>query len=115
MPPPVLVDTAHSFDAMLADLSAQPAIALDTESNSLYRYHYRVCLIQVSTADTDYLLDPLRLTDIEPFGQVLADRHIQKVFHAAENEILMLKRDFAFGFANIFDTMLAARILGWRQ
>ncbi len=46
---------------------------------------------------------------------MLADPAIQKVFHAAENDILMLKRDFDFGFANIFDTMLAARILGWRQ
>lgn len=100
---------------MMAVLSAQPALALDTESNSLYRYHYRVCLIQISTEDTDYLLDPLRLADIQALGEVLADPRIQKVFHAAENDILMLKRDFAFGFANIFDTMLAARILGWRQ
>ena len=115
LPPPVLVDTPTGFDSMMAALSSQPALALDTESNSLYRYHYRVCLIQISTSDTDYLLDPLRLPVIEPLGDLLADRHIQKVFHAAENDILMLKRDFDFGFANIFDTMLAARILGWRQ
>ncbi len=115
LPLPVLVDTPRGFDAMMAVLSTQPALALDTESNSLYRYHYRVCMIQISTADTDYLLDPLRLPDIQPLGEVLADRQIQKVFHAAENDILMLKRDFDFGFANIFDTMLAARILGWRQ
>lgn len=100
---------------MIEALSDQPALAVDTESNSLYRYHYRVCMIQISTVDTDYLLDPLRLTDIRAFGKLLADPAIQKVFHAAENDILMLKRDFAFGFANIFDTMLAARILGRRQ
>jgi ribonuclease D len=111
----VLVDTPRGFDAMMAVLSSQPALALDTESNSLYRYHYRVCMIQISTPDTDYLLDPLRLSDMQPLGDLLADSRIEKVFHAAENDILMLKRDFAFGFANIFDTMLAARILGWRQ
>lgn len=115
LPPPVLVDTPGGFDAMMAALSVQPALALDTESNSLYRYHYRVCLVQISTPDTDYLLDPLRLADIRALGEVLADPGIQKVFHAAENDILTLKRDFAFDFANIFDTMLAARILGWRQ
>ena len=38
---------------------------------------------------------------------MLADPQIEKVFHAAENDILMLKRDFGFSFANIFDTMLA--------
>jgi len=100
---------------MLEHLVGQPALALDTESNSLYRYHYRVCLIQISSASRDYLLDPIRLTHLEPFGSILADPAIQKVFHAAENDILMLKRDFGFGFASIFDTMLAARILGWPQ
>lgn len=100
---------------MMSALSAQPELALDTESNSLYRYHYRVCLIQISTADMDYLVDPLRLADMQPLGELLADGRIQKVFHAAENDILMLKRDYGFAFANIFDTMLAARILGWRQ
>jgi ribonuclease D len=115
LPPPVLVDTPGAFDSMLAHLSTEPAVALDTESNSLYRYHYRVCLIQISTATADYLLDPLRLRDIQPLGDLLADPAIQKVFHAAENDVLMLKRDFDFSFANLFDTMQAARILGWRQ
>ncbi len=112
---PVLIDTPAAFASMLGILSTQPALALDTESNSLYRYHYRVCLIQISTIDVDFLVDPLRLHDIAPLGKILADATIQKVFHAAENDILMLKRDFGFSFANIFDTMLAARILGWSQ
>ena len=50
LPPPVLVDTPGAFDSMMAVLSLEPALALDTESNSLYRYHYRVCMIQISTA-----------------------------------------------------------------
>jgi ribonuclease D len=115
LPPPVLVDSAAGFATMIETLARQPALALDTESNSLYRYHYRVCVVQISTLDTDFLLDPLRLRDVSPLGDILADPTIQKVFHAAENDILMLKRDFDFSFANIFDTMLAARILGWRQ
>ncbi len=115
LPPPVLVDTPSAFDAMIESLLGEPAVALDTESNSLYRYHYRVCMIQISTASTDYLLDPLRLRDVQRLGEVLREARIQKVFHAAENDILMLKRDFDFSFANVFDTMLAARILGWRQ
>ena len=115
LPAPVLIDTPAAFASMLDTLCTQTALALDTESNSLYRYHYRVCLIQISTTDVDFLLDPLRLHDIEPLGKILANETVQKVFHAAENDILMLKRDFGFSFANIFDTMLAARILGWSQ
>jgi len=115
LPPAVLVDSRASFNEMMAALRQQPALALDTESDSLYRYFYRVCLIQISLPDVDYLVDPLRVPDLEPLGALLADPAHEKVFHAAENDILMLKRDFGFSFANLFDTMVAARILGWRQ
>ncbi len=115
LPPAVLVDSRASFDQMMAALREQPALALDTESDSLYRYFYRVCLIQISLPDMDYLVDPLRVPDLEPLGALLADPGYQKVFHAAENDIITLKRDFGFSFANLFDTMVAARILGWRQ
>lgn len=115
LPPAALVDSPAAFQAMLDDISGEPALALDTESNSLYRYFYKVCLIQISTSRADYLVDPLRLPDIAPLGTLLADPTRLKILHAAENDILMLKRDFSFAFANIFDTMLAARILGWPQ
>ncbi len=115
LPSPRLVDTPKAFADMLAASTGEPVLALDTESDSLYRYFYRVCLIQISTSSADYLLDPLRLPDLRPLGTILADPNIEKVFHAAENDILVLKRDFQFDFANIFDTMLAARILGWPQ
>jgi len=111
--PPVLVDTQSAFAKVLAALRDEPALALDTESDSFYRYFYKVCLIQISTPSMDYLLDPLRLPDLTPLGTLLADPSIEKVFHAAKNDILVLKRDFQFDFANIFDTMIAARILGW--
>lgn len=115
LPPPILVDSPQAFDQMVAVLAKEPAIALDTESDSLYRYFYRVCLIQISTRRNDYLVDPLRLSDLTPLAACLADPKVEKIFHAAENDILLLKRDFGFTFANVFDTMLAARILGWPQ
>ena len=115
LPPPVLVDSTAAFDEMNRALAGQPLLALDTESDSLYRYFFKVGLVQISTPATDYLVDPLRLPDLAPLGRLMADPAVEKVFHAAENDILTLKRDFGFRFANVFDTMLAARILGWRQ
>lgn len=115
LPPPILVDSPQAFDRMVAALAGEQAIALDTESDSLYRYFYKVCLIQISTRQNDYLVDPLRFSDLKPLAVFLADPEVEKIFHAAENDILMLKRDFGFAFANVFDTMLAARILGWPQ
>jgi ribonuclease D len=115
LPQARLIDTPVAFTALMVELEDQPILALDTESDSLYRYFYKVCLIQLSTLMADYIIDPLSLHDLAPLGQLMADPTITKVFHAAENDILVLKRDFGFAFANVFDTMLAARILGWRQ
>ena len=113
--PSVLVDLPESFDLMLGALAGEPVIGLDTESDSLYRYFPRVCLIQVSTRQADYVVDPLSVPDLAPLGALLADPGVEKVFHAAENDILALKRGFGFEFAHVFDTMLAARILGYRR
>ncbi|HEX9091982.1 MAG TPA: HRDC domain-containing protein, partial [Anaerolineales bacterium] len=96
-------------------LSNQPILAVDTESNSLFAYREQVCLIQFSTPEADYLVDPLVLSDLSPLGPIFADPHIQKTFHAAEYDLLCLKRDFGFSFKNLFDTMLAARILGRKE
>ncbi|MBN1138336.1 MAG: HRDC domain-containing protein, partial [Anaerolineae bacterium] len=85
----------------------------DTESNSLYVYREQVCLIQISTPDTDYLIDPLALADLSALGPLLADAQVLKVFHGAEYDLITLYRDFGFTVANLFDTMWASRILGW--
>jgi ribonuclease D len=93
-------------------LRDESIIAVDTESNSLYAYRERVCLIQFSTSQDDFLVDPLVLDDLSALAPIFADPRIEKVFHAAEYDLLCLNRDFDFQCANIFDTMLAARILG---
>ena len=100
------------LEKMFADLSKQRILAVDTESNSLYVYREQVCLIQISTMKVDYLIDPLALPDLSLIGPIFADEKIVKIFHAAEYDLICLKRDFDFHFAAIFDTMMAGRILG---
>jgi len=111
---PVWVDTPDGLNQLLSKLTAQKVIAVDTESDSLYSYFEKVCLLQFSTPQTDYLLDPLNV-DIAPLADLFANPAIEKIFHAAEYDILSLKRDYNFTFDNLFDTMLAARILGWKR
>lgn len=115
LPPPVLVNDDDGFRQLVRDLGQYPVVAIDTESNSLHAYREQVCLIQFSTPARDYIVDPLRLADLSPLAPVCADISRQKVFHAAEYDIICLKRDYQFEFANIFDTMSAARTLGWPQ
>lgn len=106
------IDQPSAFQSMLADLLNQPVIAVDTESNSLFAYQEQVCLIQFSTGEADYLVDPLALEDLSGLGEVFADSRIEKVFHAAEYDLICLTRDFGFNFTNLFDTMIAGRTLG---
>ncbi len=111
--PPALIAAPSHLDAMLAEISAETMLAVDTESDSLYSYFEKVCLLQFSTREHDYVVDPLILQDVAALGPLFANPQIEKVFHAAEYDILCLKRDYHFGFENLFDTMIAARILGW--
>ncbi|HEY3473194.1 MAG TPA: ribonuclease D, partial [Anaerolineales bacterium] len=113
LPPPVWVDQANIFQAMVADLVTQPRLAVDTESNSLHAYREQVCLIQFSTPRTDYVVDPLALEDMSALGPLFSNPKIEKIFHAAEYDLICLRRDFDFQFSNLFDTMHAARILGY--
>lgn len=99
---------------MLKTLLKEPCVGVDTESNSFYRYRERVCLIQISTRDVDYVVDPLAV-DVRPLGQLFASSPVEKVFHAAEYDIMCLKRDYGFAFASVFDTMVACRLLGERR
>jgi len=113
LPPPVWVDRQDKFNHMVAELSAQSRIAVDTESNSLHAYREQVCLVQFSTPKKDYVVDPLVLQDLSALAPIFANPKIEKIFHAAEYDLLCLKRDFGFEFFNLFDTMQAARILGY--
>lgn len=115
LPPPIWVATQAGLRQVAQELLHHRQVAVDTESNGLHAYQEQVCLIQFSTEEADYLIDPLALDDLSALAPIFADPGIEKVFHAAEYDILCLKRDFGFQFENLFDTMLAARILGKPQ
>lgn len=123
---PKLVQSHTKYAQFLRHVSGQPWLALDTESDSLFRYAPRVCLIQITapaepawnsslsspTDVVDYLIDPLQLRKLPELGEILADDTTDIILHAAENDILTLQRDLGFRLRRLYDTQLAARILG---
>jgi ribonuclease D len=113
LPLPTLVRSADALEEMLSRLMVELAVAVDTESNSLYAYNERVCLLQFSVPGEDYLVDPLAVEDLSPLGTLFGEPAVEKVFHAAEYDVMVLRRDFGFEFTSLFDTMIASRILGW--
>ncbi len=99
-----------ALEALLADVKREPSVALDTESNSFHVYRERVCLLQISTRRSDWVVDPLAI-DIRPLGEVLTDGR-EVVLHGADYDVRCLKREYAWSFPHLFDTMAAARRLG---
>src|SRR5262245_9200776 len=115
LPPPILVADDDSLGRLAGALASCPVVAVDTESNSLHAYREQVCLIQFSIPTADYIVDPIALPNVTPLAPFFANPEQQKVFHGAEYDLLCLRRDYGFAFTNVFDTMSAARTLGWPQ
>src|ERR1019366_512373 len=94
--PPILVADEDTLAQLARALAPYPVVAVDTESNSLHAYPERECLIQFPRPDADYTLDPLTLPDLSPLAPFFANPDQQKVFHAAEYDLICLKRDYHF-------------------
>ncbi|MCB8978124.1 MAG: HRDC domain-containing protein [Ardenticatenaceae bacterium] len=113
LPPHKLITTQSDWRFCLEKLQAEPRLAIDLEANSMYAYREEVCLIQITIPGQDYVIDPLGVSDLSGLGDIVQNPEIEKVFHAAEYDLTLLKRQFGWQLQNLFDTMWAARILGY--
>lgn len=107
------VRTPEELGVLADRLRGAQAVGLDTESDSLHSFPEKVCLVQVSEeSGAVSLVDPLALGDLSPLAPICADPSIVKIFHGASYDLASMKRSFGFGFASLFDTMIAAQFLG---
>jgi ribonuclease D len=107
------IRTREELAALAEGLPGCRALALDSESDSLYHHFEKVCLVQLATDRGDaYLIDTLALKDLSALAGPFADPGTLKVMHGADYDVTTLKRDFGIHFAGLFDTMIAARFLG---
>lgn len=110
-----LITAKEHLEELCVEFAKCDRLAFDTESNGFYAHKEKVCLIQISTPTEDFIVDPIAFKDISALGPLFADPKIEKLFHAGEYDVLCLKRDYGFTFANLYDTMIAARILGTKE
>jgi ribonuclease D len=112
----VLIECEAELRALAKDLMREKVIAVDTEADSFYHYFDKTCLVQIASSEGIFLVDPLALggaSELAPLAPVFASKRIRKIFHAAEYDLFVLKRDCGFEFANLFDTMISAQLLGY--
>jgi ribonuclease D len=108
-----VIDTEQRLAVFLPDLRAATWVAVDTEADSLHAYPEKVCLIQISTISGDQLVDPLARLNLGPMLEALSGHEL--IMHGADYDLRLLRRHHEFVPGAIFDTMLAARLLGLRQ
>lgn len=113
--PFTVATTPTQLNELAQRLAKEAQLGVDTESNSLHAYKERLCLLQFSTDKEDAVVDPLAIRDLSPLAGLFASTEVEKIFHAAEYDLIVLNRDYGFPIANIFDTMIAARILGRKK
>lgn len=106
------VETAGELAALITAARGEPRVAMDTEAASFHRYRDRIYLLQLSTAATTALIDPLALSDLTPVGGLLTDPHVEKIFHDADYDLRVLDRDYGFHAVRLFDTRIAAQLAG---
>ncbi len=87
-------------------------MGVDTESSGYYTYFSELCLIQITTGQYNYIIDPLSDLKMDKLGDLFNNPAITKIFHSAPSDIQELKRRFEWDFNGIFDTFLACRMLG---
>ncbi len=105
-----VIDTESKLAGFLENLRAATWVAVDTEADSLHAYPEKVCLIQVSTVAGDELVDPLSEINLAPFLETLGGHEL--LMHGADYDLRLLEKHHRFIPASIFDTMLAARLIG---
>ncbi|HSJ14093.1 MAG TPA: ribonuclease D [Longimicrobiales bacterium] len=106
------VTEAAELTRVASAIRAADLVGVDTEAAGYHRYHDRICLLQVSTRSETFIVDTLALADIEPLRHALENPALETVFHDADYDLRLLSRDFGVRVRNLFDTKVAAQLLG---
>ncbi|TVR14040.1 MAG: hypothetical protein EA401_05295 [Planctomycetota bacterium] len=113
------VRSPEQLHALSESLAAAQWIAVDTESNSMFVYRERVCLIQLNIEGQLVLIDPFELPQgadgLGPLARALANPDQTIYLHGGEYDVVCLQRDYSLHIQAVFDTQQAASLLGWRK
>ena len=108
-----LIANAAQLRELVVQIEPHDRIALDTEADSLHCYREKLCLLQISAPGQDYMVDPLADLSFQPLFALLEKKEI--VLHGSDFDLRLLRRAFEFKAHRIFDTVIAARLLGIQE
>lgn len=106
------VQTQAQLEAVIERLFGVPLVAADTEAAGYHRYFDRVCLLQLSTRQSTFVIDTLAVKELAGLKPIFGDPASETVFHDADYDLRLLHRDFGITVRGLFDTKIAAQFLG---
>lgn len=109
------VATVKALEAAVSHLKTRTEMAVDVEADSMFHFREKVCLIQIATTDTVFIIDPLSMNTLSSIEPLFKSQKIRKIFHGADYDVRSLYRDFGIDIHNLFDTELASRFLGLKE
>jgi ribonuclease D len=110
-----LVETPADLEELGAHVARCASVALDTEANSMFAYRERTCILQLTARGRSAIVDVLAVEDLGPLRRALDREDVEVVLHGGDYDITVLTRDHDFRFRRVFDTMIAATLLGDAQ
>ncbi len=105
------IETSLQLEQFAQDNQDITWLGFDTEFISEKRFYPMLCLIQVITEHGIYVLDTLRLDNLDPFLAFIENPDILKITHAGDNDYRLLNALYGTYPKNLFDTQLAAGFL----
>ena len=111
-PTAAYLDTDAAVERWLGSIRSSAILALDTEGASFHRFVDRVYLLQLSTRDQHAIIDPLPIAAPALLGDLVQDPAVEIVFHDADYDLRLLRQDYGWQVRNVFDTRIAAQLLG---
>lgn len=109
-----VITTTDDLAAFTKTLRQQPFVAVDTEFMREKTYWPILCLIQAAAGDAEAIVDPLADNlDLSPFLEMMTDKKVVKVFHAARQDLEIFHRLIGDVPTPLFDTQIAAMACGF--
>ncbi len=113
LPVPQYVDTPAKLERLCQVLATSPWLAIDTEFLRESTYYPEFCLLQIAGEGALACVDPLRLFDLTPLWQLIYQPDKLKVFHAGRQDLEIFYHLNGRLPRPVFDTQLAAQLLGY--
>ena len=110
---PGVIASSAQLAELVSKIKSFDRIAVDTEADSLHSYFEKLCLLQLSFDGQDHLIDTLAGFDLAPLAAAFAEKEI--VLQGADFDLRLMRRSFGFIAVRVFDTVIAARLLGLRE